>query len=371
MKHLKKFDESESKSYQEMEEELFYQERDSAEMKHMSDRTGSMIMKHLLLESHYHLLEYGEKKRFISIVKNQSLGIGPGSIVETDDEWFWFWIKVGDQVKSFKCDQLSGLFECFRKLKIYIRSESKNLLTEELTGKYKEETEIIYKDRNLVCMVPKSQMTSHIYGKKTAWCQVTKSGFGMWTKPRKDILGLLVRFLFKSGRKIRFSYFTDGTFHWANEQGWHVLMGKEGDDVFSPECPKKNIRDLEKDILEQIRLIPEECKEKVREFLERNRKEYQYVYREEGYMSPDLKRASEVYDRLRKEYRSDMEEIRYDGTGRYLGIEIDDRQKNRLIILWRGLGHKDTTEEEFKFAEAEKFEKRFLSILQSMLYQDH
>jgi hypothetical protein len=45
-------------------------------------------------------------------------------------------------------------------------------LFEELTGKYKDETEIIYKDKNLVCLIPKSQMTSRIYGSGTQWCSL-------------------------------------------------------------------------------------------------------------------------------------------------------------------------------------------------------
>ena len=40
-------------------------------------------------------------------------------------------------------------------------------LFEELTGNFKDETTIIYKDKNLVCMIPKSQMSSRIYGQGT------------------------------------------------------------------------------------------------------------------------------------------------------------------------------------------------------------
>lgn len=72
---------------------------------------------------------------------------------------------------------------------------------EELTGKYKDETEIIYKDKDIVCMLPKSQMTSSIYGKGANWCQTQVAGFDIWTGKNKNEKSLLIRFLIRGGRK--------------------------------------------------------------------------------------------------------------------------------------------------------------------------
>ena len=126
----------------------------------------------------------------------------------------------------------------------------RNFITEELTGKFKDETEIIYRDKDLVCMIPKSQMTSNIYGQKTNWCQVTKTGFDNWSGSTHEEVFLLIRFLFKNGKKIRFTYFDNDEFYWANETGYHVLQGSGN--PFEINSKRDRIRDLEKDILDNI-----------------------------------------------------------------------------------------------------------------------
>ena len=64
--------------------------------------------------------------------------------------------------------------------------------------------------------------------------------------------------MFKNGRKIRFSYFTDDTYHWANEKGFHVLKGEGNPFLANP--PKEDLRDMEMDVLNLIKEIPKECK---------------------------------------------------------------------------------------------------------------
>ena len=177
-------------------------------------------------------------------------------------------------------------------------------INEELKGKWAEETEIIYKDKNLVCLIPKSQMSSSAYGYKTAWCQTSVAGFRHYSL-KKNESNLLIRFLFKSGRKIRFTYFTDETFYWANETGHHVLPGS--DNPFEVESgrllvfPRKKGSSIEQDILNLIETIPQECKDKVLQFIKKNLKVYQYIHRENEYLNNRTKmKFSVFYDIVNK-----------------------------------------------------------------------
>lgn len=171
-------------------------------------------------------------------------------------------------------------------------------INEELKGKWAEETEIIYKDKNLVCLIPKSQMSSSAYGYKTAWCQTSVAGFRRWSFEENES-NLLIRFLFKSGRKIRFTYFTDETFYWANETGHHVLPGS--DNPFEVESERKKTSSIEQDILNLIETIPQECKDKVLQFIKKNLKVYQYIHRENEYLNNRTKmKFSVFYDIVNK-----------------------------------------------------------------------
>jgi hypothetical protein len=46
----------------------------------------------------------------------------------------------------------------------------------------KSHVEIIYNDKNVVAMIPKTQVGSMIYGRKTKWCQLYSAGFRMWSE---------------------------------------------------------------------------------------------------------------------------------------------------------------------------------------------
>lgn len=140
MRHLKRFVESKTPSFQEMEEDVFYQRRDEMSMIGMSMYNGDMIMKHLILDSSIQKswtsngeLEYvsirkqwnGNTSKPGSLYLDRSnipsnSWTGPGSVIETDDMWFWFWLWInGESIRCFKCDQLDGLFDCFKMLGIY------------------------------------------------------------------------------------------------------------------------------------------------------------------------------------------------------------------------------------------------------------
>jgi len=142
---------------------------------------------------------------------------------------------------------------------------------EELNKDLSQEVDIIYKDSNLICLMPKSQKASKIYGKDANWCQKGFTGFNFnsgnfnfMTKTFNSEMNFIVRFLFKKnkGRKIRFTYKPlENLFFWSNESGAHVMF-TEGNDFFNPK-PKKANSIIEQDILGLIKEIPQECKDKV------------------------------------------------------------------------------------------------------------
>lgn len=236
------------------------------------------------------------------------------------------------------------------------------LFNEELTGIYKDETEIIYKDKNIVCMLPKSQMTSQIYGKKTNWCQVQKPGFEMWSgKNRQEKKALLIRFLIKGGRKVRFTYFPNKEFYWANETGWHVLEGKGN--PFEVTAPKDRIRDVERDILDLIKdKIPQECKEKVLKFIDENLKDFKYIYRDKSYIPQHLEKLKNEYDRIINKYFDKIKEINSKGKV-YISHYFD---KDNVIVLQYANENSDPTKllnDSEVFNNSEDFEKRLKQII--------
>lgn len=232
---------------------------------------------------------------------------------------------------------------------------------EELSGKYKEETVIIYKDKDIVCLLPKSQMTSQIYGKGTNWCQVQKPGFEMWSgKNRPEKKALLIRFLMKGGRKIRFTYFPDKQYYWASENGWHVLEG-EGN-PFDATSPKSRTRDVEKDILELINdKIPQECKNKVLEFIDKNLKEFKYIYRDKAYIPKHLEKLKSEYDKIDYKYYDKVKEINKIGK-----VYINSYFKDNEIILEytpKNSNPSNFLENTEIFTDIETFEKRLKDII--------
>lgn len=247
-----------------------------------------------------------------------------------------------------------------------IRAQVRQILLKELTGKYKDEVEIIYRDKNLVCMVPKSQMASHIYGRGTKWCQISKSGFDNWSKG-----GLLIRFLFKNGRKIRFTYFigkyASTGFYWANESGHHILASEgAGLNPFIVN-PKRHqyVRDAEKDVMNIIENdIPEECKQKVLEFIKKNQESYDYCYSDVDYKSPTIHAKEKEFKKLYDYYMDEVDNLRKDNP--YLMFRIGfDRTKNEFELNHTdtfGLNNNFLSKEE-RFKDSKSFEKRIVELL--------
>lgn len=245
----------------------------------------------------------------------------------------------------------------------------------ELDSELENEMEIIYKDRDIFVMMPKSQKTSRLFGKGANWCQTGKPGFEMWSK-----VGLLIRFLMRGGRKIRFTYFYDrmpygnhpkGSYYWANETGYHVLEGTN--DPFDPK-PKdpERIRSIEKDIIEQIAKIPEEARQKVREFIQKYKDGYDYCYREkEFYTKKELKLRSEMAT-LRNivgAYNEGVQEVFGNRPKAFITFHFDSDKKVYYVGVIDNFEKKEAVVEK----EFETFEetKKYLIDLANYYYEKH
>lgn len=234
----------------------------------------------------------------------------------------------------------------------------RNFITEELTGKFKDETEIIYRDKDLVCMIPKSQMTSNIYGQKTNWCQVTKTGFDNWSGSTHEEVFLLIRFLFKNGKKIRFTYFDNDEFYWANETGYHVLQGSGN--PFEINSKRDRIRDIEKDILDNISKIPEKCKSDVLEFIDKNKKKFKYIIRDEEYNPASVKSLIDQLEIVKNKYNDKLKEMIQE-TQTYISFYLDKRMKI-FHLNWAESHSKDIITE--TFTNVKDFEKRLCEVIE-------
>lgn len=238
----------------------------------------------------------------------------------------------------------------------------KEVVLTELTNKFKNEVEIIYRDKNLVCLIPKSQMASYIYGQKAKWCQKDKCGFDAWSNQ-----GLLIRFLFKTGRKIRFTYFTTGfkknSYSWSNEQGFHILEGKGN--PFEAFSNRENKSDMEQDVLNLIHNeIPKECKLKVLEFIKKNEFYYDYKYRDEEYKPVSLQLKQEEFNKIYNHYNDVFYAIRSKNKNALISIYFD-RQTKEFVINHAenyGINNNYLTQNEH-FKDSKSFEKRIIELI--------
>jgi len=249
----------------------------------------------------------------------------------------------------------------------HIRSQVRKVLLKELTGKFKDQVEIIYRDKNMVCMIPKSQMTSHIYGQGAKWCQVDKSGFDGWSKQ-----GLLIRFLFKNGRKVRFTYFigeyASRGFYWANETGYHILSSEHGEknqNPFNAKSNRKPVSSMEKDVLNIIKNdIPEECKNAVLEFIKKNQEKYNYCYSDVEYKPASTKEKEKEFRKIVDYYTDVIYDLR-DKNPYVLINPRFDRQKKEFTLNYSnefGLNNNYLSKEE-NFKDAKSLENRIVELL--------
>src|SRR3972149_3830355 len=250
--------------------------------------------------------------------------------------------------------------------KILLKEEFlKEVFFKELTGKFKDEVEIIYRDKNIVCLIPKSQMTSYIYGNKANWCQKEKNGFEGWSKA-----GLLIRFLFKEGgRKIRFTYFTGQNesrgFYWANESGHHILSEEgKGKNPFEASSKNKTLWPNEIDTLNLINQIPEECKQKVLEFIEKHKEAYEYCYKDTEYKPVGLKAKMDEFESIYNYYIDAFHAIHEHNQNIIISIHFDKSTKEFTINHSNEYGIKiNYLVQNERFKDSKSFEKRIKELI--------
>lgn len=147
-------------------------------------------------------------------------------------------------------------------------------LFEEFKGKITEEADIVYKDSNLLIIVPKTPEATKKYSRNTNWCSNNKGGFYCHF-PTSN----LFRFHFKDGFKLRLTWdyvewtgnFSGGT-HWGQggkvggvEIPYYHIRPKDENDPFHFEYMKEDYR---KPMVDRILSIPDEAKRKVIEYQE-------------------------------------------------------------------------------------------------------
>lgn len=146
-------------------------------------------------------------------------------------------------------------------------------LFEEFTSKLSDDVDIIYRDRNLVIMIPKTPESTKKYSRDTMWCSNNKSGFY-----QHSVTANLFRFHFKDGYKLRLTWdyipydgesYSGGT-HWG--QGgkldgkilsYEYIRPKNEMEPFEFDYNKDDYRQM---MVDRIKTIPNEAKEKVIEY---------------------------------------------------------------------------------------------------------
>ena len=218
-----------------------------------------------------------------------------------------------------------------------------------------QEVDIIYQDPNLICLIPKTQRASRIYGGGTNWCQTRKDGFETWAQG-----AFLVRFLFKGGRKIRFTWGTSGEFHWASERGHHVLKGHG--DPFDVVASAGST--IESDIVTLIHQIPDECKQRVRALIA-CREFPDYARDLPAYTPARTSELNRIMDSLRKKY-SQRIAAAYLPLGFTLGFATYDKKDRTIAIVYSVAdedGNVNTFREAFPAENISDIEQRVEQIL--------
>lgn len=146
-------------------------------------------------------------------------------------------------------------------------------LFEEFKGKIAEEADIVYRDKNMLVIVPKTLQASKRYSRNTNWCSIDKGGFyGHYPTAN------LFRFHFKDGYKIRLTWdylpwdghsYTAGT-HWG-QGGWmkgedasyQHIRPKDEENPFDFDYHKNDYKQF---MVNRILSIPEEAKKKIIEY---------------------------------------------------------------------------------------------------------
>ena len=208
----------------------------------------------------------------------------------------------------------------------------------------KKEVDIIYRDENLVCLVPKTQRASCVYGQGTRWCTKSKDGF----ESHKD--SIMFRFIFKNKYKLRLTYNENGLSDWSDRSGnsyfeemnidKNKLFFISKDDInayhhwrnkYDPTGSKTKL------LVKYIKSIPKKCQSAIINYID-NKENYSNKYKSDiehvPYRDRDLKKQFEDLDkRLKLEY-GNLNHMSYgfdDNTQEFYVMEYDyDGKLNKL-----------------------------------------
>jgi len=166
----------------------------------------------------------------------------------------------------------------------------------------KEEVDIIYRDSNLICLIPKTQRASHIYGHKTWWCSTKINTFD---EIAEDGDKVLFRFLFKDGYKMRLSYdLVSKNMDWSDKSSVHFFE-KISDDPFfitKEEIEREIFNNGSKaykiqEFIDKFDTIPEKCREQIMDIIQKE-KRVNYKFAPIEYTSPNIKQNIRNLDRF-------------------------------------------------------------------------
>lgn len=248
-------------------------------------------------------------------------------------------------------------------LKDKFKSILKESLLSEMSDRMKNEIEIIYRDPNLLCFIPKSQMAANIYGQKTNWCSTTKSGFDMWAKH-----GLLIRFFFKNGRKIRLTYtFNNHGYNWAREDGYHEFNRANTNPFEVTPYNSNKWDDRKKDIYEYILKIPDQCKNKVLEFINLHKEKYDYCFRDDQFQPKRDNGNRGKFSQLRNYYLPKINDIMNKYNFIHIKMDFDENSQKYVLEYSFKFGLKNNyllNKETFKESKAykDRMEELFRTI---------
>ena len=198
-------------------------------------------------------------------------------------------------------------------------------LFEEFKGKITDEADIVYKDSNLLIIVPKTPEATKKYSRNTNWCSNSKGGF-YCHYPTSN----LFRFHFKDGYKLRLTWdylewkgdYSGGT-HWG--QGgklkgeiipYYHIRPRDESNPFEFDYEKEDHRKM---MVDRIASIPEEAKIKVMEYHEKHSQDktdilnsmYEEIQKIK-ILDVVKKTETETYKNFRVKAKNDKEEFSVD-----------------------------------------------------------
>jgi len=224
----------------------------------------------------------------------------------------------------------------------------------------KNEVDIIYRDENLVCLVPKTQRASCVYGQGTRWCTKSKSGF----EAHKDVI--MFRFIFKNKYKLRLTYDATGLSDWSDRSGNSYfeemnidknklfLISKDDINAYNHWRVRYDPTGVKTKLLvKYIRSIPKKCQLAVLDYIN-NKENYSNKSKSDTehvpYRDRDLKKQFEDLDKkLRLEY----------GNLNHMSYGFDDNTQEFYVMEY---GH-DGRLNKLRFKDIKKYEDKLVELI--------